>query len=279
MVLSDGRLRERYDRQMEQWERERRMREKMMEEEREWMVERGMMGEENKFAKDPVYRKKAEVRDDDGTNKFRTFRPPPQEQGFGARPLEIDEEAEARNARRERDALVREKAEAEAQLAQEQRRQQVDRQRQREERRRASSERDVIQDSSRPTATGQDMNALMADMKQRFAEKKTDEASRVNDELTRVGTVLATATQTMPKIEPPIAPKRKKLTIVGITSFINSAGSWMSWMYDCTTVLEPPKRPLRNWTNTKNPAAHGTHPRVDEITRGTALVRDRAGAQ
>ena len=50
----------------------------------------------------------------------------------------------------------------------------------------------------------------------------------VNDELTRVGTVLATATQTIPKIEPPIAPKRKKLTIVGITSFMNSAGSWMS---------------------------------------------------
>ena len=36
------------------------------------------------------------------------------------------------------------------------------------------------------------------------------------------------ATHTIAKMLPPIAPKRKKLIIVGMTSFMNSIGSWMS---------------------------------------------------
>ena len=114
MVLSDSRSRERYDRQLEQWDAERRMREKMMEEERMWMIEMqgdeqqwgsgggggnnggGGGDDENKFVKKEV------------DNKFARFGPLSQRsmgrsgrQGFGggggggtARPLEIDEEAE-----------------------------------------------------------------------------------------------------------------------------------------------------------------------------------------
>ena len=102
----------------------------------------------NKFTKDPVYNKRAEVMDDDGgTNKFgQRFRGQQQQGGvrqqgpnmgvpsFGARPLDIDEEAEKRQqqeqeqhqqadymaAEAEREALVRERNEAQAHLAQEQ---------------------------------------------------------------------------------------------------------------------------------------------------------------
>eukprot|EP00571_Detonula_confervacea_P014148 CAMPEP_0172308286 /NCGR_PEP_ID=MMETSP1058-20130122/8931_1 /TAXON_ID=83371 /ORGANISM="Detonula confervacea, Strain CCMP 353" /LENGTH=1927 /DNA_ID=CAMNT_0013020669 /DNA_START=215 /DNA_END=5998 /DNA_ORIENTATION=+ len=144
MVLSDARLRDRYDLQLEQWEREKRMRSKMMEEERMWMVDQAQLeemeleemelqsgdvrdeynyrqqqqkekqqqGQGNKFVKDVVYKKKMEVLDDDGTNKFGRFRQQQSmgsnqqrdmmdqqdmmgdQQGFGARSLEIDEEAE-----------------------------------------------------------------------------------------------------------------------------------------------------------------------------------------
>ena len=182
MVLSDGRIRERYDRQLDQREAERRMREKMMEEERLWVDEQGEgwegwddgAGEEQ--VRDPVYNKRAEVMDGDGgTNKFgQRFRGQQQQGGvrqqgpdmgsFGARSLHIDEEAKQRQqqeqeqhqqagymaAEAEREALlVRERNEAQAHLAQEQareRKQQFDNERRRGEKRRASSERDVIQD-------------------------------------------------------------------------------------------------------------------------------------
>lgn len=162
MVLSDGRLRERYDRQLEQWELERRMREKMMEEERRWAEEQRA---DNKFARDPIYRKKREVLDGDRTNKFGGGRtgggpgPGPGGRGFGARPLEVDEEAEAARYRREEASYVEgqmaAEAEREARMRRDEQRtqlraleekQRIAEEREREERRRASSERDVIQD-------------------------------------------------------------------------------------------------------------------------------------
>ena len=163
MVLSDGRSRERYDRQVEQTAAQNRMRQQLMEEERQWAIDeqdQGTMGRnDNKFQKDPMYKRKVEVQDMDGRNKFGRGRggngngmsSGPQ-QSFGARPLEIDEEAEMAQQQmmqNERESLMREKQQAEAQLAQEQareRKQMMDEERKREERRRVSSERGAIQD-------------------------------------------------------------------------------------------------------------------------------------
>ena len=104
MVLSDGRSRERYDRQLDQWNAERRMRMKMMEEERQWMEEQQQQEQQgpppppqswdnergsvnprgadnnfatgNKFEKDSVYKRKQKLGENlDGTNKFGQFRP------------------------------------------------------------------------------------------------------------------------------------------------------------------------------------------------------------
>ena len=119
MVLSDERSREKYDRRLEQWEAQRRMRMKMMEEERLWEVEQRQQQQQqmmmngrddggstinNKFIKDMIYKKKIEMLDDGGSNnKFgRLFRgggdvrssqqwPPG---GVDRRSLDIEQEAE-----------------------------------------------------------------------------------------------------------------------------------------------------------------------------------------
>lgn len=207
MVLSDERSREKYDRRMEQWEAQRRMRMKMMEEERLWEVEQQMQQQQqrqmmnggsregggtinNKFIKDMVYKKKMEMVDEDGSNKFGRFRGSGSRQqswspgggggvsGGGRPPLDMDP-AEAEQMQimqdqmqeQEWQRMMQQQEEDQAQLFEEEQRMQQQRQeemmqrraqaaeeqkrqfdneREREERRRASSERNVIQDVPKP---------------------------------------------------------------------------------------------------------------------------------
>ena len=123
-----------------------------------------------------------DVAENDG-NKFQQ-----RQWDMGARPLDIDEDAEIMAQRREQEQA--EKAEQDAMLqekAREMQKRKFEEDRKRDERRRASSERDVVQDK-KPAEFGQqqDMNVLMGNMKKKFGEKKMDEASRVQDELTRM---------------------------------------------------------------------------------------------
>ncbi len=199
MVLSDERSREKYDRRLEQWEAQRRMRMKMMEEERLWEVEQQQQQQQqeqmmmssgreggtinNKFIKDMIYKKKIEILDEDGSNKFGRFRgrevgPQEGEVGDGdRRSLDMNQEAErmqimqdqmqeqewqrmmmqqqveeqAQTMRGQEEERMQQQRQEEmikrqAQAVEEQKRK-FDIEREREERRRASSERNVIQDN------------------------------------------------------------------------------------------------------------------------------------
>jgi len=211
MVLSDGRSRERYDRQLEQWNAERRMRDRMrMEEERNWMMEEqeqqmqqqqqgrvSPRGADNKFssARASFGKKNPDMMGGSSSNKFGRFRsqeqsmpqpqdirgrpgqqPPQGRDGFGGRPLEIDEAAEAYQfaqeeanymAQQQEEAAVRsmydEKKrndDAQQEDMKRQRKEQFREDREREEKRRMGSERNVIQDKPQSAGSGGGGNSM-----------------------------------------------------------------------------------------------------------------------
>ena len=193
MVLSDGRQRSRYDRELEKIDAQREMRAKMIQEEERWRQEeeyeyRNNNKKDNKFQKDPIFRKKIDLLDEE--NKFSRFRSggvPPSIEDLEIdgdeemRAIEEAEYAEEMAMRAEEEAYIaeqvaRDREEADRDAAYMRTKQQF------EEKRRASSERGVIQDKP-PSST--DLNEMMRGMKRKLG-KSVDEASRVKEELNRL---------------------------------------------------------------------------------------------
>ena len=192
MVLSDGRQRSRYNRQLEKMDAQREMRAKMIEEEERWRQDeeyqyRNSNKDDNKFQKDPIFRKKVDLLDEG--NKFSRFSrgvPPSIEdleidEDEGMRAIEEAEYAEEMAMLAEEEAYIaeqvaRDREEADRDAAYMRTKQQF------EEKRRASSERGVIQDKN-PSST--DLNEMMRGMKRKLG-KSVDEAARVKEELNRL---------------------------------------------------------------------------------------------
>ncbi|EJK75820.1 hypothetical protein THAOC_02444 [Thalassiosira oceanica] len=215
MVLSDGRQRSRYDRQLEKIDAQREMRAKMIQEEERWRQEEeyeyNNNKEDNKFQRNPIYKKKVDLLDEG--NKFSRFLssgvPPSIED------IEVDEDERMRvieeaEYAEEMAMLAEEEAYIAEQVARDQ--EEADRdaaymrtKQQFEEKRRASSERGVIQDKPLDST---DLNEMMRGMKRKLG-KSVDEAARVKEELNRLNNA-ADATSKQSDANPNQGQQRKQ---------------------------------------------------------------------